>query len=351
MSKKIKVLHILCSNQYSGAENVICQIIGLFNNDTDFEFVYASPDGPIRETLYEQNIKFASMSKATIGEFKRVIDIENPDIIHSHDMRASFLAALVCGKIPLISHIHNNNFDSQKISAKAILYKYAANKAKHIFWVSKSSFTGYRFHKNLEEKSTILCNVINPGELIRKAEKAEKKISYDVVYIGRLTYQKNPQRLINVLSIVAENYPQVKCAIIGDGDLSGEVNKIISEKHLEKNIYTLGFLKNPYGILMNSKVLVMTSRWEGTPMCAIEAMILGIPIVSTPTDGLVDLVENGITGILSNDDNKLAESIIEIMSDDTMREKMGYAAQKTGNNLMDLVKYKNQIEQQYRKSL
>ncbi len=213
MSKKIKVLHILCSNQYSGAENVICQIIGLFNNDTDFEFVYASPDGPIRETLYEQNIKFAAMSKATIGEFKRVIDIENPDIIHAHDMRASFLAALVCGKIPLISHIHNNNFDSQKISAKAILYKYASNKAKHIFWVSKSSFTGYRFHKNLEEKSTILCNVINPGELIRKAEKAEKKISYDVVYIGRLTYQKNPQRLINVLSIVAENYPQVKCAI------------------------------------------------------------------------------------------------------------------------------------------
>ena len=95
----------------------------------------------------------------------------------------------------------------------------------------------------------------------------------------------------------------------------------------------------------------MTSRWEGTPMCAIEAMILGIPIVSTPTDGLVDLVENGITGILSNDDNKLAESIIEIISNDTMREKISYAAQKTGNNLMDLVKYKNKIEQQYRKSL
>ena len=351
MSKKIKVLHILCSNQYSGAENVICQIIGLFNNDPDFDFVYSSPDGPIRETLDDKNIKFKPMSKATIGEFKRVINIEKPDIIHAHDMRASFLAALVCGKIPLISHIHNNNFDSQKISVKAILYKYAANKSKHIFWVSKSSFTGYRFHKNLEEKSTILCNVINPVELIRKAENAEKKISYDVVYIGRLTYQKNPQRLINVLSIVAENYPKVKCAIIGDGDLSGEVNKIISGKHLEKNIYTLGFLKNPYGILMNSKVMVMTSRWEGTPMCAIEAMILGIPIVSTPTDGLVDLVENGITGILSNDDNELAESIIEIISDDTMREKMGYAAQKIGNNLMDLVKYKNEIEQQYRKSL
>lgn len=43
-------------------------------------------------------------------------------------------------------------------------------------------------------------------------------------------------------------------------------------------------------------MMIMTSLWEGTPMCALEALAMGIPIVSTPVDGLCDLIENGKNG-------------------------------------------------------
>ena len=59
---------------------------------------------------------------------------------------------------------------------------------------------------------------------------------YDIVYVGRLTYQKNPQRLINVLGSIVSQKPEVKCALIGTGDLEEEVKGLIKIKKLEKYV-------------------------------------------------------------------------------------------------------------------
>ena len=335
MSEKLRIMHMLCSDRYSGAENVVCQIIGLFSN-IEIDFLYASPEGTIKDALAERNITFIPMVEASIKEFKRVIEEEKPDIIHAHDMRASFLAALVCGKIPLISHIHNNNFDSQKLTMKAILYRYAAMKVKHIFWVSQSSFEGYYFHRGLEKKSTVLYNVIDPIQLKEKAEQADLKTAYDIVYIGRMTYQKNPQRLIEVLAKVIESRPKTRCAMIGSGDLEDEIKKGICVKKLNQNIDFLGFQSNPYGILKNAKVMIMTSRWEGTPMCALEAMTLGVPIVSTPTDGLKDLIKNGETGFLGNSNADIKEGCIKILDNNDLRTMMSEKSRERAMELMNI---------------
>lgn len=345
---KIRVLHMLCSNSYSGAENVVCQIINMFKCNDKYEFVYASPDGPIKEALEVRGITFAPMISASLSEFKRVIKVEKPTIIHAHDMRAGFLAALACGRIPLISHIHNNNFDSQRPTVKAFFYRYAAIKAKHIFWVSQSSFDGYYFNKGLEKKSTVLYNVIDSDQLIEKANQASLRLSYDIVYIGRLTYQKNPERLLKVLDEVIKMRPETRCAIIGTGDLEDVIKKIIQEKHLDRNIDYLGFQSNPYGILKRAKMMIMTSRWEGTPMCALEAMALGIPIVSTPTDGLKELIKQGSTGFLEENDAAIRDRCIRIISDDKVRENFSKATMVRSKEIMNLNDYRNQLAKVYK---
>ena len=144
--KKIKVLHMLCSSRFSGAENVACQIIKMFKDNQDYEFAYASPDGQIKEALAERGIRFLPMRQCSFLEYRRVIKDFNPDIIHAHDMKATVLAAACCGTIPLISHVHNNNFDSRKLSLKTILYRLTCKKVVHAFWVSMSSYYGYYYH-------------------------------------------------------------------------------------------------------------------------------------------------------------------------------------------------------------
>ena len=343
----MKVLHLLQSNRFSGAENVVSQIIGLFKGDADVEMVYCSRDGQIRQALAERNIHFAPISAFCVKEVKRVIREQKPDIIHAHDMRASFIAARACGKIPLISHVHNNNFDSRGFSVKSIAYLFAASKAKHIFWVSQSSFDGYAFHKWFKNKSTVLYNIIDIDSLYQKMETDNNRYNYDVIYIGRLTAPKNPQRLMRVFGKIKEIYPTVKMAVVGTGDLEQETKALCSELNLQNNVEFLGFQNNPLKMLHDAKVMIMTSRFEGTPMCALEAMALGVPIVSTPVDGLKVLVKNGENGYLSDDDDELANKILELINDPQIHNDFSTKMKEVAVEINDKNKYKSILMQCY----
>ncbi len=347
----MRILHLLSSNKYSGAENVVCQIIHMLRENVNMEMVYCSPDGPVRQALADRGVLFVPIHKLSVAAVKKVIQEVKPDIVHAHDMKASFVAAVAVGRIPLISHIHNNNFDSQKPTLKANLYRFAAAKAKHIFWVSQSSMTGYYFHKGLEKKSTVLYNVIDGKQLRQKAAQAECQAAYDIIYIGRLTYPKNPQRLIKVLKEVVKQQPNLKAAVIGIGDLEAEVQRLVAEESLQDNVHCLGFMSNPYGILKNSKVMLMTSRWEGTPMCALEAMALGVPIVSTPTDGLCELVENGKTGYLSDEDGALIRACVEIVNEPDRWMELSAATKARSEEMMNIENYRSTLLNVYDNAL
>lgn len=343
----MKVLHVLASNKFSGAENVVCQIMSMFQGDADLQTAYCSPDGEIREAILERGFCFIPLQSLKQKELKKAIKAYAPDVIHAHDMRASFAVARCAGKIPYVSHIHNNAFDSRGLSLKSLAYLYAGKKAKHIFWVAESSFEGYAFHKKLAGKSSVLYNVIDVESLYKKAELDTNSYDYDIAYIGRLTYPKNPQRLMQVLRLVKEKIPKVKIAVVGAGDLEEETKTLAKEYGLLDNIHFFGFMKNPLKVLKESKVMVMTSRWEGTPMCALEAMALGVPIVSTPVDGLKDLIKNGKNGYLYATDNYLSKSLADIVEDEELREKLSTAQKEKSLQINDVEKYKKEIEKAY----
>ena len=344
----MKVLHLLQSGHFSGAENVVCQIIGMMKEEPDMEMVYCSSDGQIREALDERDIRFAPLKNFSIDEIKQVIEKEKPDIIHAHDMRASLYAAIACGNIPLVSHIHNNAFDSRGISVKSIANIFAAWKAKSIFWVSQSSFDGYAFHKLFKKKSAVLYNIIDIEALYEKMHLDEKEYDYDVIYLGRLTFPKNPQRLMKVFRLVKERKPDVKIGVIGTGDMEDETIGLAQEYSLLDNVQFLGFQSNPLKMLYDSKVMVMTSRWEGTPMCVLEAMALGVPIVSTPVDGLKDLIKNGENGYLSDDDEVLADKICEIVNSQQTHDSMGKLSKEISAETQNKQIYKEKIMSEYR---
>lgn len=342
----MKVMHVLNSRIYSGAEKVVCQIIHAFQGEV--EMVYCSPESDIVRKMVEgQGVTYLPMKTMSVSELSRVIREQKPDLIHAHDMRAGFFSALCCGKIPLVSHIHNNAYDARGLSPKTVGYLLAGFRAKHIFWVSQSSFDGYAFHKLFARKSSVLYNVIDADEIDTKLSQDSNTYDYDLIYVGRLTYQKNPQRLLRLCARLKESKPDLKVAIVGTGELEEELKALCKELNLEDTVRFLGFQPNPIKMVAGSKAMILTSRWEGTPMCALEAMALGTPVVSTPSDGMKDLLTDGVSGYLTESDEQMAVDLLKIFTQPEHRQLLAENARKKFDSLNDGEAYKRAIRTAY----
>jgi len=345
-NSKLKVLHLLRSDNFSGAENVACQIIDLFR-DEPVEMVYCSPDGNISQTLKANNITFWPMKRFSIREVQRVVREYKPDLIHAHDISAAVAAALTAGKARIVSHMHVNHHSMRNANLRTFLYLACAMRFEHIFWVSKSSLQNYRFKNFISGKSSILYNIVDQDRIFRSAAQDSNTYDHDIIYLGRLTFQKNPTRLLRVLRLAVQEKPDIKISIVGNGDLLDEAKNLSTELRLDNNVIFWGFKSNPLKMLQDAKVLILTSRYEGTPMCALEAMALGVPIVSTPTDGMVDLIENGVTGYLSDDDTDIAKKIVELISDNRKHLQFANNSRQRFNCLNDIKAYKNELKKVY----
>lgn len=344
-----KVVHLLSTDIFAGAENMACQIIKGFENDENYEMVYVSEIGTNKTNLENRGIQYYKLDKFNLKNVKKAVKELKPDIIHSHDIRASIIASFFSKEAHIVSHIHSNHKNMRKMNLKTFLYNMFSKKMDKIIWVSNSAIDNYYYKNNVQNKSEVMYNIVSKDELLEKISEDKNEYNHDVIFLGRLTYPKNPLRIIEVVKLLKTKKSDINVALVGMGELYEDVKEKIKEYDLEENIKMYGFISNPYKILNSSKIMIMTSIYEGTPMCALEAIALGKPIISTPTDGLVDLIKNGENGYLSNENSEIAEKIYEVLSDKEQYEKMSENARKLSNRVNDVKQYKERLEKIYEK--
>jgi glycogen synthase len=148
---KKRVLHILSSDEFSGAENVAMCIIDNLSEFTDF--AYASPKGSIEKTLSSRNINYIPMNRLSISQLRKVIKDWKPDIIHAHDFNATIKTLVAGFNIPVVSHIHQNPKWLKSFNKYSILFFLSCIKIKKIIVVSpailENTFLFLMFKKNL----------------------------------------------------------------------------------------------------------------------------------------------------------------------------------------------------------
>lgn len=341
----MRVLHVLASNKFSGAENVACQIIDFF--DGEIEMAYCSPNGQIAEALNDRNIQYFPVSKLDKKEILRVIKEYNPDILHCHDLRA----VAVCSgikNIRKIAHIHQNNPQMSKVSLRSILARLFLKKYSHIFWVSDSCFNDFIFHKKLYSCSSVLSNILNLEYLHNRIGRSANIDEFDLVYCGRLIPIKNPERLLRIVVLIKEKLSNIKLAIMGDGELFESLQDKIKALKLEDNIKLFGFVSNPISIINKSKIMLMTSIREGTPMTALESMGVGVPVFSTKVDGMIKIVQNDINGYLYDTDKEVANIVVRYLNNDKEMKRIKKDTYAFAKNYNDKEKYKSEIFKAYK---
>lgn len=283
--KKKKILHLLSSNSFSGAENVVSTIIE--KNNSDFDFIYCSPYGPIENTLKAKKINYYGLKKLSIKYLQKAVTNINPDIIHAHDFKASILASIYSNKIRIISHIHKNDPEMKKISIKSISYLLVSTHFYKIVCVSNSIIKEFIFKKFITNKFLILHNYVDREKIIKLANATTLNQKYDLYFLGRLVKEKNPLMFIEIIKEL--NCPHIKSLMIGDGPLYKMCQNTIKKYGLTQNIKMIGFKSNPYPYIKASKIGILPSIYEGFGLAAIEGIILDKIVLNSGVGGLAEI--------------------------------------------------------------
>lgn len=180
------------------------------------------------------------------------------------------------------------------------------------------------FPKRVQKKAIILPNPLNPL-FLRERYRGEKENV--IVAAGRLDENKNHTMLIKAFALIAEEFPQMKLIIYGEGDSRENLEKLVTEKKLEKRISLPGSVTDVAGHIEKARIFTLTSNTEGMPNSIIEAMCLGIPVVSTdcPCGGPAELIRDGENGCLVpvGDEQALAEAFRKILRSPELEKKLG----------------------------
>jgi glycosyltransferase involved in cell wall biosynthesis len=150
-----------------------------------------------------------------------------------------------------------------------------------------------------------------------------------LVHVGRFAPPKNHALLVEAFAQVHSDAP-LYLLLVGGGELQDAVREQVAALGLQERVRFLGIRADVADILRASDVFVLSSRVEGNPMSVMEAMVAGLPVVSTAVGGVPELVRAGVTGLLvpSEDAEALTRAVQALVDDPVQRQAMGAAARR-----------------------
>ncbi|ARV07284.1 hypothetical protein BTO04_11560 [Polaribacter sp. SA4-10] len=307
----------------------------------------------------KREIRFVNDIKCLIKILKIVKKIK-PDIIHCHSAKSGILGRII-GFVSNTKTIYTPH---------AYSYLSAESKKKYFLLKNIERFFGFFPAKTLacsssEYNRAIVDLKIKKEKIVLWNNSIENKIeSIDSEFllklpnnfissIGRPSYQKNTELLVEAVLKIKQTHPNIHLVILGVGFYSPILKKIennILKNNLSDNITLIPWLERAKGlaILNKSIVYVSSSRYEGLPYSVIEALSLRKPCVLTNVDGNRDLVKDNYNGFLVKEDiNEMAEKIIMILDNNDLRINMEKNARKEFESFYDIKKNIKVLENLY----
>ena len=191
-------------------------------------------------------------------------------------------------------------------------------------------------------------NPVDTMEIIQKSKEVcypyDKNDYLKIIAIGRLEKQKGFDRLLRIMNKLKQYGYKFKLTILGEGSLKKYLEDYIKENALEFHVELKGFAKNPYPYLKNADFYVCSSFAEGFSTVATEALILGIPIVTTDCSGMKELFGTFECGIITNNnENDLLLGIKKVFDNISLLQYYKSQAARR-NKFFDLKKRIDEIE-------
>lgn len=309
----MKIIQLVFSLTLGGAERLVVNLCNEQSKNHDVLLITILNE-TASSTFYKpqlnKNVRYNNLGcksgLSALGVFKLMTTFrkEKPNVIHCHlnTLLYCFVPSLYM-KSKFVHTLHSIANKSVGFKRQKFINKWFY-KSKRIIpiAISKECAASFTAFYNLKEIQIINNGVPNALKTENYNEvKNELKHYTEIndklkfIHVSRFGAVKNQNVLVKVFNELISDGAPIALLIVGQG-----FEDLEKEYHKQQGIRFLGARQNPTDFIMQSDCLVLTSLWEGMPMCALEALSCGIPIVSTPAGGMIDVINNNSNGLLSD---------------------------------------------------
>lgn len=341
----MKVLHFITSLIRGGAQSVLCDLLEYWqdtgvNNFVDHHVIYIH-DGPSLKRIqnlciptYKLTYNLLIMHK--LGKLVKQIQ---PDVIHSSLWSANLLSRFVSKKytIPLVCHLHNNISYNGKL--RTFLDNVLITQPKKFIAVSDSVKKSFANNKTLLKKTIVIQNGIDSNKLRLLAAKdclSKKDLCFEeddfvIGTVGRLTAVKRYDLLLKAFAQLETK--KAKLCIVGGGEQQNDLQNLAQNLGIQKRVLFTGEQGDVYRYYPAFDCFVLSSQTEGLSIALLEALVFGLPIITTSQDDSHDVITNGINGFVVpiNNVKRLAMALQTLATNPTILSAMN----KANRNLVD----------------
>ncbi len=290
--------------------------------------------------------------RSTISKLTTLARIKNTDLIHLNNQIAlNFMGVFVAKNlsIPCVSHLRT--FNSYGLNQYKIDYTKKIN--VHYLAISEQ-IKQHWVEKGLDSKKIdVVYNVYQSGDDDALPDNDIPSMSeydgYKIIFVGRLIECKGIPFLVKGFEQIINNNINAKLFLVGDGEDENKLKEYISELNIKQHVVFFDYKTNPQAFIRKADLLVLPSSEEGFGRVLLEAMDVGTPVIGTRIGGIPEIIEHGINGLLVDygDIEALKNSIIKILKNNSLREKLIQGGYETINSKFCVETYQEKLENIY----
>ncbi len=369
-----KVAHIITRLDFGGAQaNTLYTAANLDRSRFDAVIITGNfgtlahrADGYGKIVFAEKLVREISPLKdlAAFFELRRILKREAPQVVHTHSSKAGILGRLAAysAGVPAVVHtFHGFGFHPRQGFLKRtffiLLEKFCALFSDALVFVSRSNMeTARAAGIGDPAKYRLIRSGVKLAGYPAKTDRALKRAALGlddsatvVLSIGNTKPQKNPGHFIEAAARLSGTRPGARFVFVGGGKELENLRAEARARGLEKTCLFPGWREDCAELLAASDIFALTSLWEGLPRALVEALRTGLPAVCYATDGVTDILDDGVNGfpVPQGELGQLCSALARLLDDPQLRARLAAGAAATDLAEFDIDHMVRQQEELY----
>lgn len=368
---KATVCQLLHTLNVGGAEVLAARLARRLRPHYRFLFVCLDELGVLGEELRSEGFSVEVLRRrpgldcrCALG-LSRILRREQVALVHAHQYTPfayTLLARLLHRRPPILFTEHGRHQPDYPRRKRMLFNRLLPERRDRVVGVGEAVRQALIHNEGIPAgRVGVVYNGIDPDQFAahtpdRDAVRQELGLSgeeFAILQVARLDYLKDHPTAVRTMARVVRRFPSARLLLVGEGPEREAIRAQVASLGLDDHVRLLGLRKDVPRLLAAADLFLLTSVSEGIPLTLIEAMAVGLPVVSTRVGGTGEVVIDGETGYLApaGEDSVLAEAVERLGTQPALRREMGERGRERARGLFSEQRMADQYLELYREML